>query len=100
MRSIIALVGLMTFSAGADELCSQVSEAAINVMQARQGGVSRTAMIRIAEQQEPQERDVMLDLIAAAYESEVQLSADGREREVSEFGDASYQRCLESRKSD
>lgn len=97
MRSIIALVGLVTFSAGADELCSQVSEAAINVMEARQGGVSRTAMRRIAELQEPLERDVMLELIVAAYDSEVHLSAEARRQEVAEFGKASYQQCLQSR---
>ncbi|WP_339846301.1 hypothetical protein [uncultured Halopseudomonas sp.] len=100
MRSIIALVGLVTLSAGADDLCDQVSEAAINVMEARQGGVSRTAMKRIADQQESPEREVMIELIVAAYESEVLLSAEARQRKISEFGDASYEKCLESQKPD
>jgi hypothetical protein len=100
MRSIIALVGLVSLSAGADEMCREVSKAAINVMEARQGGVSRTAMKRIADQQESPEREVMIELIVAAYESEVLLSAEARQRKISEFGDASYEKCLESQKPD
>ena len=100
MRSIIALVGLVTLSAGADDVCSKVSEAATNVMQARQGGVSRTAMMRIADEQQSPERDVMRELIDSAYGSEVRLSKEARQQEVAEFGDASYQRCLESERND
>lgn len=100
MRSIIALVGLVTLSAGADDLCNQVSEAAVNVMKARQGGVSRTAMMRIADQQESPERDVMRELIVSAYGSEVRLSNEARQQEVAEFGEASHQKCLESQKND
>ena len=100
MRLIIALVGLITLSAGADDLCNKVSEAAKNVMQARQGGVSKTAMMRMAEQQESPEREVMRDIVDSAYESTVQLSGDARQEEIVEFSNASYQVCLEGQKPD
>lgn len=77
-----------------DELCSQISQAAMVIMQARQNSEPMAAMMMVADTQSGARRELVRELVIAAYDRDLRYSQEAKRREINEFGNNAYMNCL------
>jgi len=75
------------------ELCSNMEELATTIMTARQENRSMSQMMVLVEQADPSVKEVVRATIQDAYNQPAYSSDRGKERAISEFGNAVASMC-------
>lgn len=98
----LALVAAPALAQGPDrvseeELCASFGEMAQAIMGARQAGVSLSASLKIANEADEGDRELVRSIVMAAYERPAFSTQAYQDREAAEFGNQMHLTCLKAR---